>query len=156
MAGGDNIKVDEGTYIVVYDPANEKITVNNAKKIWSVIGVNGDWNTDYPMTETMPGIWMSDVIEVTISNLMTYGAFAHITDDVDGLIHISQISDKRIGKPSDELSVGQVVTVKITKIDDEQERVSLSLRAVSEDMPESGDAQDEPDDVEDEPEETEN
>lgn len=97
-----------------------------------------------------------DVIEVTISNLMTYGAFAHITDDVDGLIHISQISDKRIGKPSDELSVGQVVTVKITKIDDEQERVSLSLRAVSEDMPESGDVQDEPDDVEDEPEETEN
>ena len=65
VAGGDNIKVDEGTYIVVYDPANEKITVNNAKKIWSVIGVNGDWNTDYPMTETMPGIWMSDVIEVT-------------------------------------------------------------------------------------------
>ncbi len=87
---------------------------------------------------------------------MTYGAFAHSTDDVDGLIHISQISDKRIGKPSDELSVGQVVTVKITKIDDEQERVSLSLRAVSEDMPESGDVQDEPDDVEDEPEETEN
>ena len=65
VAGGNNIKVDEGTYIVTYDPANEKITVKNAKKTWGVIGVNGDWNTDYVMNEVAPGIWVSDVIEVT-------------------------------------------------------------------------------------------
>ena len=64
VAGGDNIKVEEGTYVVTYDPAAEKITVTNAKKVWSVIGVNGDWGTDHAMTEVMPGIWMSDVLEI--------------------------------------------------------------------------------------------
>ena len=64
VAGGDNIKVDEGTYVVTYDPAAEKITVTNARKVWSVIGVNGDWGTDHAMTEVMPGIWMSDVLEI--------------------------------------------------------------------------------------------
>ena len=65
VAGGDNIKVEDGTYIVSYDPAAEKITVVNAKKTWGVIGVNGDWDNDHAMTEIAPGIWMSDFIEVT-------------------------------------------------------------------------------------------
>ncbi len=64
VAGGDNIKVDEGTYVVTYDPAAEKITVSNAKKVWSLIGVNGDWNTDIDMEEVMPGIWMSPKVEI--------------------------------------------------------------------------------------------
>ena len=76
-----------------------------------------------------------DVIDVVISNIMTYGAFAHITDDVDGLIHISQIADGKVTNPGDYLKPGDVVTVKITKIDDEKQRVSLSIRAVSEDAP---------------------
>ena len=64
-AGGANINVDEGTYVVTYDPAAATITVVNAKKLWSVIGVNGDWNNDINMEEVMPGIWMSPKIEVT-------------------------------------------------------------------------------------------
>jgi hypothetical protein len=64
VPGGNNIKVDEGSYIVVYDPVGETITVNNAKKTWGVIGVNGDWDNDINMTEVMPGIWMSDFIEI--------------------------------------------------------------------------------------------
>ena len=51
---------------------------------------------------------------------------------VDGLIHISQIADHRIGKPEDELSEGQVVKAKITQIDDEGKRISLSIRALKE------------------------
>ena len=64
-AGGDNISVEEGTYVVTYDPEAATITVANAKKLWSLIGVNGDWNTDYAMTEVAPGIWVSDMLEIT-------------------------------------------------------------------------------------------
>ncbi len=63
VAGGDNIAIPaDGTYIVTYDPSVQTITVVNAKKTWSVIGVNDDWNTDVAMTEVMPGIWVSDMI----------------------------------------------------------------------------------------------
>ena len=62
---GNNIKVDEGTYVVTYDPQHEKITVKNAKKVWSVIGDFNSWSADADMTEVAPGIWISDEIEVT-------------------------------------------------------------------------------------------
>ena len=61
---------------------------------------------------------------------MTFGAFAEILPGVDGLIHISQIADKRIGKPEDVLSEGQEVQVKITDVDAENKRISLSIRAL--------------------------
>ena len=77
-----------------------------------------------------------DVIDVTVSNIMSYGAFAKITDDVDGLIHVSQIALTRVENPADVLTSGQTVTVKITKIDDEQQRVSLSIRALLEETAE--------------------
>ena len=73
-----------------------------------------------------------DVVDAKIVKLMTFGAFAEIMPGVDGLIHISQIADHRIGKPEDELSEGQVVQAKITQIDDEGKRISLSIRALKE------------------------
>jgi 4-hydroxy-3-methylbut-2-enyl diphosphate reductase len=63
---------------------------------------------------------------------MTFGAFAEILPGVDGLIHISQIADKRIGKPEDVLAEGQEVQVKITDVDAEHKRISLSIRALLE------------------------
>ena len=62
---GDNINCGDGKFNVTYNPAEETITVTASSYGWSVIGVNGDWNTDYDMIETMPGIWMSGPIEVT-------------------------------------------------------------------------------------------
>lgn len=73
---------------------------------------------------------VDDVVKVTIVSMTTYGAFARIISGVDGLIHISQIANKRINKPQDELTVGQEVEAKITAIDDEKKRVSLSIRAL--------------------------
>ena len=61
---------------------------------------------------------------------MTFGAFAEILPGVDGLIHISQIADRRIGKPEDVLAEGQEVQVKITEVDAENKRISLSIRAL--------------------------
>ena len=75
---------------------------------------------------------VGDVARVKIVKMMTFGAFAEIVPGVDGLIHISQIADRRIGKPEDVLSVGQEVDVKIIDIDAENKRISLSIRALLE------------------------
>ena len=64
---------------------------------------------------------------------MPFGAFAEIIPGVDGLIHISQIADRRIGTPAEVLSEGQEVDVKVTEIDNEKHKVSLSIRALLED-----------------------
>ena len=70
------------------------------------------------------------VVNATIVGLTTFGAFANIIPGIDGLIHISQIANKRIDKPADVLSVGDTVEAKITAIDFDKKRVSLSMRAL--------------------------
>ena len=78
---------------------------------------------------------VGDVIDAKIVGMTTFGAFAQIIPGIDGLIHISQIADRRIDKPQDELKVGQEVKAKITNIDLENKRISLSIRALLEDAP---------------------
>ncbi len=73
-----------------------------------------------------------DIVTVTIVSMMPFGAFAEIIPGVDGLIHISQIATKKIGKPSDVLEKGQTVDAKILSIDDEKHEVNLSIRALLE------------------------
>jgi 4-hydroxy-3-methylbut-2-enyl diphosphate reductase len=63
---------------------------------------------------------------------MPFGAFAEVYEDVDGLIHISRISTERINSPADVLSVGDIVDVKITEIDNENRKLALSIRALKE------------------------
>ena len=72
------------------------------------------------------------VMEGTVESLMPYGAFVDLGDGISGLVHISQISQKRIGKPSEVLSVGQKVKVKILNTNDH--KVSLSMKALQEEM----------------------
>ena len=73
---------------------------------------------------------VGDVASVKIVNMMPFGAFAEIVDGVDGLIHISQIAQQKIAKPADVLEIGQVVDAKITAIDEENRKVSLSIRVL--------------------------
>ena len=73
---------------------------------------------------------VGDVAAVKIVNMMPFGAFAEIMDGVDGLIHISQIAQQKIGKPADVLELGQVVDAKIIAIDEENQKISLSIRAL--------------------------
>ena len=75
---------------------------------------------------------VGDVAPVKIVSMMPFGAFAEIVDGVDGLIHISQIALEKIAKPADVLEIGQVVDAKITEIDFENNKVSLSIRALLE------------------------
>ena len=73
-----------------------------------------------------------DIVSAKIVSLMPFGAFAEVCEDVDGLIHISRISTERINSPADVLSVGQVVDVMITEIDNENRKLALSIRAITE------------------------
>ena len=66
--------------------------------------------------------------EVEIVGLTQFGAFARILPGIDGLIHVSQISNERVEKPQDVLTVGQKVNVKITAIDFDKKRISLSMK----------------------------
>lgn len=72
------------------------------------------------------------VVEGTVESLMPYGAFVDLGDGISGLVHISQISQKRIAKPSEVLTVGQKVKVKILNTNDQ--KVSLSMKALQEEM----------------------
>lgn len=72
------------------------------------------------------------VLEGTVESLMPYGAFVDLGDGISGLVHISQISHRRIGKPSEVLRVGQKVKVKVLNTNDN--KVSLSMKALQEEM----------------------
>ena len=63
---------------------------------------------------------------------MPFGAFAEVMENVDGLIHISQIANRRIEKAEDALTIGDVVDAKIVAIDEEKKKISLSIRALAE------------------------
>ncbi len=133
---GDEIDV----YVISFDKENRKISLGYK---------DPNENPWVKFTSTYPE---GSVAEVKIVKLMTFGAFAEIIPGVDGLIHISQIADRRIGKPEDVLSEGEVVKAKIIKIDNENKKVSLSIRALSEPTaPVSKPEADEPEIDDDEP-----
>ncbi len=72
------------------------------------------------------------VLEGTVESLMPYGAFVNLGDGLSGLVHISQISQKRINKPSEVLSVGEKVKVKLLNTNDG--KISLSIKALDDGM----------------------
>ncbi len=85
---------------------------------------------DNPWVIAQNSIKVDDVVKCKIVRMMPFGAFAEIMPNVDGLIHISQIADRRIGKPEDVLEIGQEVEAKVTEADWEEKKISLSIRAL--------------------------
>ena len=115
---GDTVDV----YVISADKEKKKISLgmkDHSQDPWSVF------------TSTYQ---VGDVANVRIVKLMTFGAFAEVVPGVDGLIHISQIADHRIDKPSDVLAEGDKVDVKITDVDMENKKISLSIRALLEEQ----------------------
>ena len=84
-----------------------------------------------------------DVAEVRIVSLMPFGAFAEIVPGCDGLIHISQIADHKIAKPEEVLEVGQLVNARITAIDMDNRKISLSIRSLLEEAADDAEYADE-------------
>ena len=119
LSVGDEVDV----YVINFDKEKRKISLGYK---------DPDAN---PWTVFTNKYQVGSVASVTIVKLMPFGAFAEVLPGVDGLIHISQIANRRIGKPEDVLTVGDVVDAKITAIDEEKHKISLSIRALSEPAP---------------------
>lgn len=85
---------------------------------------------DNPWTIAQSKINVGDVVKCKIVRMMPFGAFAEIMPNVDGLIHISQIADRRIGKPEDVLTIGEEVEAKVTELNWDEKKISLSIRAL--------------------------
>ena len=74
---------------------------------------------------------MGSTVKGKVSKIASFGAFIELEDGVDGLVHISQISDQRIEKVKDALDVGQEVEARVVKVDRGERRIGLSIRAVT-------------------------
>lgn len=85
---------------------------------------------DNPFTKFVNDYHVGDDVDAKIVSITPFGAFAQIVPGIDGLIHISQISDKRVSNVKDVLSVGDEVKARITEIDEDKKRISLSIREV--------------------------
>lgn len=121
---GDKITVK----IKDIDPETKKVSLiykKDSENPWEIFKAN------YEVGQT---------VKATVVSITSFGAFAQIIDGVDGLIHISQIANKRVNNVADILSVGQVVDCQITEIDLDKKRISLSIRAL---LPADEDAEDE-------------
>ena len=122
----DVVKVGDvlDVYVKDIDTENKKISLGYKKtedNPWEVL------KRDYEV---------GSVVTAKVVSMTAFGAFAQIIPGVDGLIHISQISNERINKPQDVLTIGQEVQVQITDIDFDKKRVSLSMKALLDDSAE--------------------
>ena len=111
---GDEIDV----FVIALDPEKKKISLG-----YKTPEMN-------PWNQFLAKYSVGDVVTVKIVKLVDFGAFAEIMPGVDGLIHISQISDHRVEKASDALQEGQEVEAKIIDVDTDRKRISLSIRAL--------------------------
>jgi 4-hydroxy-3-methylbut-2-enyl diphosphate reductase len=114
---GDTLEV----YIKALNPETGRISLGHRRP------------EDNPWVKFTNEYAVGDVVDATVVSVTSFGAFARITDGIDGLIHISQLSNERVTNVKDVVNVGDTVTVKITAIDSEKKRISLSMRAVNDD-----------------------
>lgn len=109
---GDTIEV----YVKELDKESGRISLGYKKE------------EDNPWTKFMNNYKVGDITTATIVSITPFGAFARIIDGVDGLIHVSQISNERVEDVKSVLSVGQEVKVKITEINEDKHRISISMK----------------------------
>ena len=114
LSVGDNVEVT----ILKVDKENVKISLGYKKA------------EDNPWEIAKRTFNEGDVVSVKVVRLVPFGAFVELIPGIDGLIHISQIANKRIGKPEDVLTVGEMVDAKITEIKWDEKKIGLSIRAL--------------------------
>ncbi len=107
-----------------------KVTILDANRETGKISLGYRRDEDNPWTIAKSKFGVNDVVSVKVVRLTNFGAFVELIPGIDGLVHISQIANKRIEHPSSELSVGQEVEALITDIDWEAKKVALSIRAL--------------------------
>ncbi len=114
--------------VAVGDELN--VTILEANRETGKISLGYKKDEDNPWAIAKEKLHVDDVVKVKIVRLVPFGAFAEIIPGIDGLIHISQIANHRIGKPADVLNVGDEVEAMITDINWETKKVALSIRAL--------------------------
>ncbi len=118
MQEGQEIEV----YILGLDREKERVSLSRKKLLKS------------PWELFVENNHEGDIVEGTVVRTAPFGAFVELQPGVDGLIHISQLANRRIDKPEDVISINQKIMVKILNIDEQEKRVGLSLRAVQEEQ----------------------
>lgn len=113
---GDVVEV----YVLDFDKEKGKVSLGFKKA------------EDSPWVKAKNELSVGQVIDCKIVRIVPFGAFAEVYPGVDGLIHISQVANKRIGRVEDELMVGQHVQAKIVELDFENQKIGLSIRALLE------------------------
>jgi len=119
---------------------SEVVNVGDEVKVKILSVVPERERVSLSIKETLPGPWdnlseklaIDSVVEGTVKRLVSFGAFVEVLPGVEGLVHISQISNKHIGTPHEVLEVGQKVKVKVLSIDEEEQRLSLSMKELEE------------------------
>ncbi|WP_106497392.1 30S ribosomal protein S1 [Lentibacillus sp. Marseille-P4043] len=130
VSEGQSIKVE----VLAVDRDNERISLSHKK--------------------TLPGPWENieervakgDVLEGTVKRLVNFGAFVEVLPGVEGLVHISQIANRHIGTPQEVLEEGQTVQVKVLDVNEDEERISLSIKELEQQQAEADYKQYEKDD----------
>ncbi len=114
--------VKEGDEITVY--------IKELNKETGKVSLGYKKEEDSPWVKATSDLAVGDDIKCKIVRILPFGAFAEVAPYVDGLIHISQISNERIGKPSDVLAIGDVVDAKVVEINNETKQIGLSMKAL--------------------------
>jgi small subunit ribosomal protein S1 len=131
------VHVSELSWDEISDPS-EKFKVGQSVKV-KVISIDEDKKRiglsirqleDDPWVNKVENLKVGMLVEATITNLTKFGAFAKIQEDIEGLVHISEISDTHITHPKEMLHEGENVTLRIIKIEPDSHRIGLSLRRV--------------------------
>ncbi len=117
---GDKLKVGQEVQV-------EVISIDKEKRH---IGLSIRRLKEDPWQEQIKNLRVGQLVEAKITRLTKFGAFARLTSEIEGLIHISEISDEHIGHPKEVLHEGDEVTLRIIKIEPESHRIGLSLRRV--------------------------
>src|SRR5699024_155383 len=117
VSEGETIKVE----VLSVDRDNERISLSRKNVI------PGPW------TNINERISSGDVVKGTVKRLVNFGAFVELFPGVEGLVHISEIANRHIGTPEEVLEVDQVVKVKVLHVNEEEERISLSIKELEKD-----------------------
>lgn len=117
VSEGEEIEVE----VLSIDKENERISLSRKNVI------PGPWEN---ISECVKN---GDVLEGKVQRLVSFGAFVEVFPGVEGLVHISQIANRHIGRPEEVLEVGQTVKVKVLNVDEENKRISLSIKELEED-----------------------
>lgn len=105
-----------------------RVTISKIDAVNQKIGLKRLEENDNPWSDIHSHLNEGDLLTGTVTNMQTFGAFVSVQEGIEGLVHISQISEERINRPQDKLHLGQEVLVKVLAIDPETQRLSLSIK----------------------------